>query len=362
LKPRRWPPAAARLRISAASATRSVPTGSLGLLTPSAADSRNPAPHVPDQGVSRIPRAEPTSGQVALEYTLDIRLTSSALANIVGPDSAAQVGLPPAKGGHGVSQGRIRRSPKTSGARGLRAGNSKVVPRAGALVAALSVICSVVLAGPPGALASCQPERGGTHDTVARYDITTAGISSLTGISSSITEYDPYYSGSNSTGTNATDMMVQWSPSTRWAQLGWFKSKIDGGVTKRESGLEFYLSGSQNYFEWFGSKSIGHSTWYEILYEAPSTFNFFIDGSHVATYTGTLTPAEYQVFGETHDWVDQMPGGTGTHVVFNNTNYFTGSGHTAHLSTSSITSDWTRYGHSGPSSGKYQIWEAVCSS
>lgn len=81
----------------------------------------------------------------------------------------------------------------------------------------------------------------------------------------------------------------------------------------------------------------------------------------MATYTGSVTPAEYQVFGETHDWVDQMPGGTGTHVVFNNTNYFTGSGHTAHLSTSSITSAYSRYGHSGPSSGKYQIWETACS-
>lgn len=201
----------------------------------------------------------------------------------------------------------------------------------------------------------------GPHDTAARYAITVANITSLTGISSSITEYDPYYSGFNGTGTNATDMLVSWSPSTRWAQLGWFKSTIDGGTTKRESGLEFYLDSSHNYFQWFPAHTVGTNTWYEILYEAPSTFNFFIAGSFVASYTGSFTPTQYQVFGETHDWVDQLPGATNVHVNFVNTDYFTGASHTAHVSTSAITSGVpNQWGVAGPTAGKYQIWDKPC--
>jgi hypothetical protein len=210
----------------------------------------------------------------------------------------------------------------------------------------------------PAALASCNPGRT-PHDGAARYAITAATVSSLTGVSSSILEYSPYYSGFNATGTNATVLLVQQSPVQRWAQLGWFKSKIRDGTVRRESGLEFFLSSSQNYFQWWSGRQTGTSTWYEILFEAPSTFNFFIAGTFVASYTGTFTPSEYQVFGETHDRVDQMPGGVNAPVTFIQTNYFTGSGHTTHIATAGI-STVSYYGVSNRGGGTYWIWDKAC--
>jgi hypothetical protein len=226
--------------------------------------------------------------------------------------------------------------------------------------ATLAVLTScqlVMMSGASATLAACQPHRH--HDTAARYAVTLASKSSLTGVSASIEQYNPYYSEGNPTGTNATVMLTN-STYTKWAQLGWYKSKIDGNVTKRESGAEFFLSISQNYFNWWAARPVGESTWYEILYEAPSTWNFFIRGNFVWSTTSSFTPAIYEVFGETHDLDDQMPGETSNHVTFTGTNYFTGSGHTAHVVTSAITSE-PQYGTLNRGSGVYDIWDTCAS-
>lgn len=231
--------------------------------------------------------------------------------------------------------------------------------RGAALASALLVFQLVVASAiPQVVLGACATGR--THDSSARYVITAGDVSGINGISSSILEYDPNYTGVNSTGTNASVMLVGTSGGTRWAQLGWLKSKLDGGVTRREVFVEFYLSSSQNYFQFWTAKSLGSSTWYEILYGSPSTWNFFVAGTHYKTFTGTFTPSQYQVFGETHDYADQMPGGTSNHVTFTNTQYFTGSG-TTHWVTSSIQAV-SPYGGSHPSTGRYDIWDTKCAS
>ncbi len=93
--------------------------------------------------------------------------------------------------------------------------------------------------------ASCVPGRG--HDNAARYAVTSGHVSGINGLSSTILELNPYYSGSNSTGTNSSIMLLRWSP-TQWAQLGWIKSKLYGGTVTRKVFLEFYLGPSQNYY------------------------------------------------------------------------------------------------------------------
>jgi hypothetical protein len=106
---------------------------------------------------------------------------------------------------------------------------------------------------------SCNPRR--SHDTAARYVFTTGTVSGINGISSNILELSPYYSGSNGTGTNSTVMLVN-SALSKWAQLGWYKSKIQNGTDiTRQSALEFYLSSTQNFYDFFGSKPVQTQTW-----------------------------------------------------------------------------------------------------
>jgi hypothetical protein len=96
----------------------------------------------------------------------------------------------------------------------------------------MSVLLSsqlAIMSAAPAALAACNPGR--SHDNAARYASTVATISGISGVSSDVEEYDPYYSGQNGTGTNATIMITKANLDS-WAQLGWFKSKIQGGITK----------------------------------------------------------------------------------------------------------------------------------
>jgi hypothetical protein len=207
-------------------------------------------------------------------------------------------------------------------------------------------------------LASCMPARG-PHDTAARYVATQANITSLSGVSASITEYDPYYSGSNATGTNASFLLL--GGTGQWAQLGWAKSKITGSLS-RQSYLEFFRSPTDNNFQWFGARAIGHNTAYRINYTPPDTYDFLIDGMWVSQWHGQFSPGTYQMFGETHDFVDQMPGGVNTHEVFSSSKYYTGSGHTSHTQTAGITNNDLplQWGGTHPSSGRYEIWDKPC--
>lgn len=202
--------------------------------------------------------------------------------------------------------------------------------------------------------ASCNPGR--SHDNGARRVITSGVVTGINGVSSNILELDPYYSGVNGTGTNSTIMFAN-QPGSQWVQLGWFKSKIDGGITKRESGMQVVVG--SNYFVWFGSRPVQTRTWYEILYEG-SSYNFFVGGSYVAT-SSAFAPYSYQMFSETHDFADQMPGTSSNVETFTSSVYFTGSGHSqSHYMSGSMNSDSAYYGGQSLGSGTFYAWD-TCS-
>jgi hypothetical protein len=208
------------------------------------------------------------------------------------------------------------------------------------------------------ALASCDPGRA--HDNAARYTITAKGVTGLTGIASSILEVNPYYSGMNDTGTNATVMLLRRSPTTQWAQLGWFKSQIQqGGVTARQVGLEFYVSANDNRFSFWPGKAVGSTTKYMIRYSSGNYYNFYVAGAVVSTHNGIGAPTEYQMFGETHDLGDQMPGGTNLKETFTTSRYYTGSTYTSHVMTSGISSQ-SHFGTSTTGTGSYSAWDKAC--
>jgi hypothetical protein len=201
---------------------------------------------------------------------------------------------------------------------------------------------------------SCVPGRA--HDN-GPYRVHTQGaVTGINGLSANILELDPYYSGYNNAGTNSTILLTN-QANTQWAQLGWFKSKIDGATTKRQSGLEFYIDGSHNYFQWFGSRTVQTQTWYEILFESGQTFNFFVGGTYVASYSG-FTPYGYNLFTETHDLADQMPGTPSNFETFTSSVYFTGASHSQqHFMSSVITPDSSYFGGQRPANGTYYVWD-----
>ena len=214
------------------------------------------------------------------------------------------------------------------------------------------------VAGPQRVMASCIPNR--LPDGTARYvGVIQTGVSSLSGVAANIEQYDPYYTGRNTTGTNATLMVLQGG---NWVQLGWFKSKIRYGTTRRESGVEVQDS-SGGYFLWYPARPVGELTPYEILAEAGGQWNLFINGAYVDTVSDSFTGNEAQFFGETHSKADQMPGGSGNRVVFQNMVYHTGAGHTPHWVTADFGTDWPAfYGFANPSDANGQIWDKECTS
>lgn len=225
-----------------------------------------------------------------------------------------------------------------------------------AQASAFVVACSVLLAGASPVRASCATGR--PHDDGARYAITSSAISSLTGVSASILEYDPSYSGYNDTGTNATIMLAN-SAGTRWAQWGWFKSQLQTpGTTRRQVGLEFYISASDNTFEFWPGRSIGSVTKYRLYYTS-SRYDFYLNDVGYSSHTGNPAPGQYQIFGETHDAADQMPGGYNAPETFTSAKYYTSSSHTSHTVTSAIHTQ-SIYGADHPSSGAYEIWDWAC--
>ncbi len=226
---------------------------------------------------------------------------------------------------------------------------------AGVVSTALALQVLLLAASAEVALAACTGRT--PHDNAARQVNTSGSVSGITGISSSILEKDPVYTGYNSTGTFASDRLVSWSSGAQWAQLGWTKSKLHTGVAERDVFVEFYLSVPQNYWQFWPAKTVGTSTWYEILYGSPSTFDFYVAGTHYKTFTGSFTPSQYQVFGETHDWEDQMPGLISSHETFVNTQYFVGS--TSYWVSSSLLYS-SPFAGSHPSTGRYDIWDTAC--
>jgi hypothetical protein len=128
--------------------------------------------------------------------------------------------------------------------------------------------------------------------------------------------------------------------------------------------LEFFRSPTDNNYRWFNSEPVGTFTRYAIYYNTSNgEYVFHIDGNIVDAWTGPFNPDRYWMFGETHDWADQMPGGTNTHEVFKEAYYYTGSSLNQHTQTAPITISSNKpvqWGATNPSAGRYEIWDKVC--
>lgn len=214
----------------------------------------------------------------------------------------------------------------------------------------------------------CQPNRF-AHDAEARYVYTSGSAANLTGITARIEEYDPWYSGYNDTGTNASVMVLRRNPTIQWAQFGWAKwqlsdNGVPDGVTKRRVFTEVYLSDPENFFQAWAAEPIGQMTKYKIQDESfNGVWDFYLEGSYWTSEVGWFAPTEYLLFGETHDRADQMPGMNANPVDFTLAKYLTGTNHASHTVATQMgfsganASLYYNFDDSQRSIGAYKIWD-----
>ncbi len=218
------------------------------------------------------------------------------------------------------------------------------------------------IAGPSvqSVFASCNPAR--SHDTNA-YQAGVVGAPSPypNGVIADTDEYDPYYTGSNPTGSLMSVMLDHGT--SMWAQLGWLKHKVSGSI-RRELFVEHVDGFGNNNFYFWTQKAVGTTTSYLISYE-PSIgrFNYYVNGSQYAGLNSntTIRPSRWEIFGETHDAADQMPGGGNAHAKFRNAQVRL-SGGAWNAANGTVHSNGGGYNFATGSNGSFDIWDTRCTS
>jgi hypothetical protein len=183
---------------------------------------------------------------------------------------------------------------------------------------ALVAIASLVLPTAT-ALAFCNPNRSHRDDTYQAGGLWTT-TTPPNGVQADIDENYPYYTGWNQTGSLLSVML---SNSTQpvganWAQLGWIK-KVRGGITQILTFTETFDTWlNVNDWQYF-PRSFDPVTNYKITYdETLHHFYYKVNGSQIDDYdtSNNWAPVQWEIFGETHDAADQMPGGYNIHAKF----------------------------------------------
>ncbi len=212
------------------------------------------------------------------------------------------------------------------------------------------------------AQASCNPNRSRLDGA---YQAGVVGQPSPypDGVTARTDEYSPYYTGNNHTGTLMSVMIDKGL--TMWAQVGWDYHVNNQGSKKRQIFVEHVDGLGNNLWFYWAANPVGSTTTYKITFDASNHhFHYLVDGSEYANLgaSGSLTPTRWEIFGETHDQADQMPGGTSSHAKFRSAK--------TRLHGSSIWSDANGTVHANGSPlngasgllGSFDIWDAKCSS
>lgn len=224
---------------------------------------------------------------------------------------------------------------------------------------AVVLATSTILGSPAPVLAACNPGRGSTDGA---YQAGTVGTPSPypRGVRADVDEYNPYFASNSLAGSL---MSVMLSNVPYWAQLGWQKYK-SGDTIRREIFIEHVDGfGNNTWMHWPG-RPVGSVTNYKITFDASiKRFNYYVAGSLYAGLNANYTPIRYEIFGETHNTQDQMPGGYSAHAKFVNTYYTSSSTWTPWLS---LTSPVHYYAPTARaqrvSSVRYDIWDLGCAS
>jgi hypothetical protein len=178
----------------------------------------------------------------------------------------------------------------------------------GRLAAAVLTTAMVALAVASVAAASCNPGRssasGNWH---AGWDVPPPSGTCLDGSSAVILVYQPYVHSQNAT---AWTMLYNHSSSS-YGQVGYWQ-----GASSRNNFTESSTSLGGFHQRLLPASPLGSGSQYEITFSSDA-FHYFINGSNVATDSGTgYTGCYGQQSGEVTDSANQMPGGSSDHVWF----------------------------------------------
>ena len=221
-----------------------------------------------------------------------------------------------------------------------------------AVIAATSLVLTV---SPRVVFASCNPGRTPSHVThmagTALRPSTTA-----TGIRAAILEYSPYVE----TNSTSTAWVMLTYNEVYYAQAGWWRRYLSPGNFARKVFTQWYLPGHPMITTEWTAHTLGTSTTYKVIYSVALHRYEMWDGDYERDFEpSTTAPNEDQVFGETQNYNDQMPGGTGAHVTFTST-LEQHSGSTTWYNVTAPVQALAPYGGSRPSSGRYEIWDTGC--
>jgi hypothetical protein len=217
---------------------------------------------------------------------------------------------------------------------------------------ALSVPSAVALSVPGSTRAACDPNRAsqsasffaGTQRTPSTWP---------RAVRTGIREYSPFTeSGSEVSAWNMLN-----NGGTKWSQTGWWKSNSG------RWGFAQWTNNSGNWFTEFRTAStIGSTPTYETIYNV-ATADWIWKRNNVVLHTADALwqPKTVQVYGETHNRGDQMPGGTSYHVVFLSAQYILSNGTTwLSMGTNAGATDPTIHGAVKVDNARYEIWDKAC--
>lgn len=148
---------------------------------------------------------------------------------------------------------------------------------------------------------------------------------------------------------------------TYWGQFGWNKHK-SGSTFVREIFQEHRDGMGNDFWNTWAGKTVWTSTNYEITYNPSNKhLDYFVNGSQYSDLGTNWTPNNYQVFSETQDLADQMPGNVTSHALLASTyvslhgisGWSAPSGDTVHFY--SPTSYATKVG-----ANEYDTWDTNC--
>jgi hypothetical protein len=196
------------------------------------------------------------------------------------------------------------------------------------------------------------------------------GSNTIGGVYSSIWNYSPFVDP-------AADWTYAWVMLTRDHQPGADAPLAQVGWMQWASGARHTMvmwhnpGGGYSYTYTDPPKAVNTYSSYEVLYNnTPGYLTFYVAGTNVYSVANFFVPSEAQVYGETHSFHSQMPGGHQSSLYYEDflsSQYWLGSWKTFLPGAQIYDVDQNGYseslyfGHTNPSSGgNLSIWDWDC--
>jgi hypothetical protein len=224
-------------------------------------------------------------------------------------------------------------------------------PRRVTILTAAVLALSATL--PTPVFASCNPGRQSqVFAGFAGTQRTPGGVPRA--VETQIEEYSPFISGTSE--VSAWNMLN--NGGSKWSQVGWLKDNDGSRWT--------FIQWTDNTGHWFTNfyspSALGSTPNYQTIYNVETTDWIWEKNSQVLHTANALwAPATIQIYGETHNRADQMPGGFNNHNTFKEAHYTFGAGW-LNMASAAGVNDGAIYGAVKVNNEWYEIWDKACGS